>query len=136
MANARVTKRKRNDDMMNNIPEGFCTEFVSVRDLTANQAPKPKKIKMDKDLRACGENNKMNEDIELEHIITLPRRTQSAGPSASRGPAEKLMEKKGKLPYSSALGSKPSKPGKKTLFHLKVAFGHYQERPYRRRSPY
>jgi len=113
-ADTHGTKRKRNDDVMRNIPEGACTGFVSVRDLISKQAPKPKKVKMSKDFDACGENDETDEDIESGRIITLPRRTQSTATGSSRIPGEKAMEKgKGKLRKSSTMGCKPSKPRKK-----------------------
>src|SRR5258708_5058446 len=108
------TKRKRNDDVMRNIPEGACTEFVSVRDLISKEVLKTKKVKMNKDFNACGENDETDEDIESGRIITLPRRTQSTTTGSSRIPGEKAMEKgKGKLRKSSTMGGKPSKPRKK-----------------------
>lgn len=104
------TKRKRNDDIMRNIPDGASTGFVSVRDLVAKQGPKPKKIKISKNFDALGEDDETDEDIEMGRVLAPPRRTQSAVGSSSRIPGGKTIEReKGKLRKSSTIGSKPRK---------------------------
>jgi len=106
------TKRKRNDDVSRNIPEGTSTGFVSVRDLVVKGAKKRKKTpKMPKDFDACGEDDETDEEIASGRVLTLPRRTQSATEAASK-PAPKS-----KLKKSATIGSKAppgSKPRKKT----------------------
>jgi ATP-dependent DNA helicase MPH1 len=117
-ADTQGTKRKRNDDMMRNIPEGASTGFVSVRDLVAKQGPKTKKVKMSKDFDACGKDDETDEDIESGRIIAPPRRTQSAAAGTSHVPGGQAMEKgkkKAKLRKSSTMGSKPSKTRKKKV---------------------
>lgn len=116
-ADTQGTKRKRNDDMMRNIPEGACTGFVSVRDLIAKQVPKPKKVKIGKDFEACGKDDETDEDIESGRIMAPPRRTQSAAAGSSRrNGIEKgsgIEKGRGKLRKYSTLGSKSSKSRKK-----------------------
>lgn len=70
------TKRKRNDDIMRNIPEGASTGFVSVRDLLVKTTAK--KVKLSKDFDACGKDDETDEDIESGRIMVPPQRTQSA----------------------------------------------------------
>lgn len=104
-------KRKRNDDVARNIPEGTSTGFVSVRDLVVKGAKKRKKTpKAPKDFDACGEDDETDEEIASGRVLTLPRRTQSA---AAAEPASKPASKS-KLKKSATIGSKaPPKPRKK-----------------------
>jgi len=104
-------KRKRNDNVERNIPEGASTGFVSVRDLVVKGAKKRKKTpKMPKDFDACGEDDETDEEIASGRVLALPRRTQSA---AAAEPAEKPAPKH-KLKKSATIGSKaPPKPRKK-----------------------
>lgn len=104
-------KRKRNDDVGRNIPEGTSTGFVSVRDLVVKGAKKRKKTpKAPKDFDACGEDDETDEEIASGRVLTLPRRTQSA---AAAEPTSKPAPKS-KLKKSATIGNKvPPKPRKK-----------------------
>jgi len=107
---SKALKRKRNDDVMRNIPEGACTGFVSVRDLLVKKAsPKPKKVRMSRDFDACGKDDETDEDIESGRVLAAPRRTQSATASSSKEMASLKKKTKGKLQKSATMGSKPKK---------------------------
>ena len=99
-------KRKRNDDVMRNIPEGASTGFVSVRDLIVKNAPKTKKVKISKNFDADGKDDETDEDIESGRILVPPRRAQSAG----TGPSTALTKERGKLRKSSTTRPKASNP--------------------------
>ncbi|KAF8971564.1 hypothetical protein BDZ97DRAFT_1651060 [Flammula alnicola] len=97
---AQGVKRKRNDDVSRNIPEGASTGFVSVRDLVVRGAKKPKKAPtLPKDFDSLGQDDETDEDIESGRIIA-PRRTQSA---AAAMPAKRAL--KSKLKKSATIGT-------------------------------
>ncbi len=105
-------KRKRNDDIMRNIPEGASTGFVSVRDLLVKATTKKKKVKLSKDFDACGEDDGTDEDIESGRIMVPPRRTQSAAvnPSISsrtRATGKSNLRKSSTITESKSKRSKP-----------------------------
>ncbi|KAF4623919.1 hypothetical protein D9613_001611 [Agrocybe pediades] len=102
------TKRKRNDDIARNIPDGASTGFVSVRDLIAKGSKKKKKITLPEDLDAACEDDEDDMDIESGRILNAPRRTQSAAAtsSAKEKPATKARLKKA----STVGGTKTAKP--------------------------
>ena len=102
-------KRKRNDDVMRNIPEGASTGFVSVRDLIVKNAPKTKKVKISKNFDADGKDDETDEDIESGRILVPPRRAQSAIAGSSAASNGKTKER-GKLRKSSTTRPKASNP--------------------------
>lgn len=63
-------KRKRNDEVARNIPDGASTGFVSVRDLLA-KAPKKRKTAatMAKNFETCGEDDETDEDIASGRVF-------------------------------------------------------------------
>ncbi|KAH9487144.1 ATP-dependent DNA helicase mph1 [Psilocybe cubensis] len=111
-----ATKRKRNDDVGRNIPDGASTGFVSVRDLVVKGAKKTKKVTLPKDFDALGKDDETDEELESGSILPLPRRTQSAIPGSSK--AQKPAAK-GKLRKAATLGgTKASKPVKKKTMEI------------------
>ena len=105
---AQGTKRKRNDDIARNIPDGASTGFVSVRDLiTKGSKKKPKKVSLGKDFEAAGEDDDTDLDIESGLVLGAPRRTQSAAADSST--TDKRVVK-ARLKKSSTIGAtKPTK---------------------------
>ncbi|KAF9535565.1 hypothetical protein CPB83DRAFT_841976 [Crepidotus variabilis] len=104
---SQAPKRKRNDDIGRNIPDGASMGFVSVKDLVT-KGPKKKKMKVAKDFDACGEDDETDEDIESGRVA-LPRRTQSAvlgSPSSKASSAPKGRLRKA----ATATGAKATKP--------------------------
>ena len=72
-------KRKRDDGVARNIPDGASTGFVSVRDLLV-KAPKKRKTAatMAKNFETCGEDDETDRDIISGRVFAPARRTQSA----------------------------------------------------------
>jgi ATP-dependent DNA helicase MPH1 len=107
------TKRKRNDDVARNIPDGASTGFVSVRELVVKGAKKQKKKAiLPKDFDTLGDNDETDDDIESGRVVAAPRRTQSATAAQS---SEKKGQK-GKLKKSATIATNkaPKKRKKKT----------------------
>jgi len=105
------TKRKRNDDIGRNIPDGASNGFVSVRDLVTKGSKKPKKTALAKDFDACGQDDETDEELESGRVIA-PRRTQSA----SAGTSVAKPKPKAKLRKSATLGgSKAPKSRRKKV---------------------
>lgn len=108
-------KRKRNDAVERNIPDGASKGFVSVRDLVTKGSKKKKKeIPLDLDALGC-EDGKSDEDLESGRIIPLTRRTQSAAagqPSEKQAPKSKLKKSATNVPR------KAPKPRKKQPVQL------------------
>lgn len=77
-------KRKRNDDMMRNIPPGACTGFMNVADLIV-KASKRRKAVDTKDLEAEGEDDEVDKALEagVDGLLS-GRRTQSLAPAPSK----------------------------------------------------
>ena len=102
-------KRKRNDEVARNIPDGASTGFVSVRDLLV-KAPKKRKTvaTMAKNFETCGKDDETDEDIASGRVFA-PARAMAA-------PGDKLTSKS-KLQKSAILGKakaiKPKRSKKK-----------------------
>ncbi|KAJ6604410.1 hypothetical protein DFH09DRAFT_1122594 [Mycena vulgaris] len=80
------TKRKRNDDVSRNMPEGASTGFVSVSKLLAKGSSNKRK-KVSKDFEQAGHDD--DTDMEIESgIVGLPRRAASSAASTSSAPAK------------------------------------------------
>jgi len=107
-------KRKRNDDVMRNIPDSASTGFVSVRDLIVKNASKTKmkKVKMSKDFDADGKDDDTDQDIESGRIMAPICRTQSAAAGPSTASSTKTKERE-KLIKSSTIRPKESNPQSK-----------------------
>ena len=105
-------KRKRNDDIVRNIPDGASTGFVSVRDLLV-KAPKKRKTAatMAKNFETCGEDDKTEEDIASGRVLapatssdkptSRAKRQKSATISGSKAIKPKRAKKKVNEPTSS-----------------------------------
>lgn len=93
-------KRKRNDDVARNIPDGASTGFVSVRDLLV-KAPKKRKTAatMAKNFEACGEDDETDEDIACGRVLALAQSLAASGDKP-----------KAKLRKSTTIGSAATKP--------------------------
>ncbi|KAJ3508308.1 hypothetical protein NLJ89_g5829 [Agrocybe chaxingu] len=102
-------KRKRNDDIGRNIPDGASSGFVSVRDLVIKGAKKPKKATLSKNFDADGQDDETDEDIMSGRILAS-RRTQSAAASTSN---EKPAKKTTLRRSTTIAGSKPKARKKK-----------------------
>ncbi|KAJ7706436.1 hypothetical protein B0H17DRAFT_1037209 [Mycena rosella] len=75
------TKRKRNDDVSRNIPDGASTGFVSVSKLLVKGSSNKRK-KVAKDFEQAGQDD--DTDMEIESgIVGLPRRAASSAASTS-----------------------------------------------------
>ncbi|CAA7264708.1 unnamed protein product [Cyclocybe aegerita] len=103
-------KRKRNDDIGRNIPEGASSGFVSVRDLVIKGAKKPKKATLSKNFDADGQDDETDEDIMSGRILAS-RRTQSAAASTSN----EKPAKKATLRRSATTAGSRSKARRKRL---------------------
>jgi len=101
-------KRKRNDDVLRNIPTSASTGFVSVAELVVKGAKKRKKATVVKDFDLAGQDD--DTDLEIESGLIIPRRTKSvAAPntpesrtvlrkaSTMDGPKSKKKKKKEKV---------------------------------------
>ena len=90
------TKRKRNDDVLRNIPTGASAGFVSVAELVLKGAKKQKKPAVVKDLEFAGQDDDTDMELESGLVLAPPRRTKSAA-------APKLKESRMKLPKASTM---------------------------------
>ncbi|PPQ67019.1 hypothetical protein CVT24_011313 [Panaeolus cyanescens] len=95
-------KRKRNDDVRRNMPEGTAGGFVPVSELLLKGATAKKRktaavpVLPVKNFDEAGEDDEMDEDIISGRVLVQPRRTQSMGAGPSTSTAEKPA-KKGRL---------------------------------------
>jgi ATP-dependent DNA helicase MPH1 len=73
-------KRKRNDEVARNIPDGANTGFVSVRDLLV-KAPKKRKTAatMAKNFETCGEDDETDEDIASGRVFAPAQLMPASG---------------------------------------------------------
>jgi ATP-dependent DNA helicase MPH1 len=112
------TKRKRNDDVLRNIPTGASTGFVSVAELVVKGAKKRKKT-VAKDLDLAGQDDDTDLELESGLVMLPPRRTKSVAvpkPPESRtklrkastmdGPKSKKKKDKVNEPASSPFSCK------------------------------
>ncbi|THH27023.1 hypothetical protein EUX98_g7162 [Antrodiella citrinella] len=81
----KTAKRKRDDNMLRNIPEGAATSFVSVKDLLVKGAKKRKKP-VEFDPLACEDDD---DDRAIMEGPTAPRRTTSLGITSKATKAKK-----------------------------------------------
>ena len=82
-------KRKRNDNVTRNIPDGASTGFVSVHDLLV-KAPKKRKTAatMAKNFETCGEDDEIDEDIASGRVFA-PAMTASGDKPTSKAKLQK-----------------------------------------------
>lgn len=73
------TKRKRNDDVLRNIPTGASAGFVSVAELVIKGAKK--RAPVVKDLALAGQDDDTDMELESGAVLLPPRRTKSAAVS-------------------------------------------------------
>ncbi|KAJ7042488.1 hypothetical protein C8F04DRAFT_1076096 [Mycena alexandri] len=87
------TKRKRNDDISRNIPDGASMGFVSVAKLLTKGSGNKRK-KVSKEFEQAGEDDDLDMEIE-SGIVGLPRRSTSlaASTSASRPKAKSNLRR-------------------------------------------
>lgn len=102
-------KRKRNDEVARNIPDGASTGFVSVRDLLV-KAPKKRKTAatMAKNFEACGEDDKTDEDIASGRVFAPAQSMAASGDK----PTSKAKSKKSAV-VGKTKANKPKRPKKK-----------------------
>lgn len=103
---AKGTKRKRNDDVLRNIPTGASTGFVSVAELVVKGAKKRKKVPVVKDLDIAGQDDDTDLELESGLVIAPPRRTKSAA-------VPKPKESQTKLRKTSTMDGTKTKKKKK-----------------------
>ncbi|KAF9042103.1 hypothetical protein BJ165DRAFT_1485614 [Panaeolus papilionaceus] len=98
-----TTKRKRNDDVKRNMPEGVAGGFVPVSELllkgttAKKRKTTPLPVLPTKTFDEAGEDDDLDEEIISGRVLVQPRRTKSmaAGPSsAAEKPAKKARLKK------------------------------------------
>ncbi|KAK1229390.1 3'-5' DNA helicase [Marasmius sp. AFHP31] len=118
-------KRKRNDDIGRNIPEGASKGFVSVRDLVAKQKPKKRKTDSDaapKDFEEAGEDDDTDREIEAGVLSTafLRKSTTTTAPSSKgkKDTKSKLRKSKTMPAGNKATNSKRGKATKKATPEL------------------
>lgn len=104
-------KRKRNDDVARNIPDGASTGFVSVRDLLVKAPKKRKTANMPKNFETCGEDDQTDEDIASGRV--LARRTQSVVASGDKPTSKAKLRKSATIGGSKAI--KPKRTQKKVI---------------------
>ncbi|KAF7339675.1 P-loop containing nucleoside triphosphate hydrolase protein [Mycena sanguinolenta] len=97
------TKRKRNDDVFRNIPDGASTGFVSVAQLLV-KGTNNKRQKVARDFDEAGQDDDTEMAIESGKLLGLPRRAASAG-STSSAPTQA----KSKLRRAATEGTKRKK---------------------------
>ncbi|KAH8100558.1 P-loop containing nucleoside triphosphate hydrolase protein [Cristinia sonorae] len=102
---AKGTKRKRNEDVMRNIPEGAATSFVSVKDLLVKGASKKKKSLLDSDLLPCEDDE---DDEAIMGGIHAPRRTASMTATSKTSKAMKSR----RATTMAGTGDRQKKPAK------------------------
>ena len=102
-----TAKRKRNDDVARNIPDGASTGFVSVRDLLV-KAPKKRKTTLAKIFEAYGEDDQTDQDIvsgRVARIIDKPtskaKRKKSATIDETKAIKPKRTKRKANEPTAS-----------------------------------
>ena len=83
-------KRKRNDEVARNIPDGASTGFVSVRDLLV-KAPKKRKTAatMAKNFETCGEDDETDEDIASGRVFVQQSIAASSDKPTSKAKSQK-----------------------------------------------
>lgn len=86
-------KRKRNDDMGRNIPQGASTGFVSVADLIAKGKKKAKKTRVPKDFEALGEDDSDDLDIAAG-VAPLLKKSKSAADPKPKASTSTLRKSK------------------------------------------
>jgi ATP-dependent DNA helicase MPH1 len=100
-------KRKRNDEVSRNIPDGASTGFVSVRDLLV-KAPKRRKTAatMAKNFEKCGQDDETDEDIASGRVF-VPAQPASGDKPTSKAKLQKLAV------VGKTKAIKPKRPKKK-----------------------
>ena len=122
-------KRKRNDDVSRNIPDGASTSFVSVRDLLV-KAPKKRKIaRMAKNFEACGEDDETDEDIASGRVLasaqsmTKPTSKAKLQQSAIVGKAKAIKPRRTKKKVNEPTPSQFLKQGADDSDDVDIAEG-------------
>ncbi|KAI0082224.1 P-loop containing nucleoside triphosphate hydrolase protein [Panus rudis PR-1116 ss-1] len=106
-------KRKRNDDMMRNIPNGASSTFVSVRELIAKGAASRKRKKKEEGLGLQLIASSTDEDeLEIEAGLTGPRRVLSLT-TEKQQPQKQKMSRRAKTLGGNTTPNKKSNSRKK-----------------------
>jgi ATP-dependent DNA helicase MPH1 len=101
-------KRKRNDDVARNIPDGTGMGFVSVRDLLVEAPKKRKTATMPKNFETCGEDDETDEDIGTGRVLA-----QQMQPVAASGDKPISKAKLRKSTTTDGTKPKPKRTKKK-----------------------
>lgn len=123
-------KRKRNDDVSRNIPDGASTGFVSVRDLLV-RAPKKRKTaaSMAKNFEACGEDDETDEDIASGRVfapaqsVAKPTSKAKLQKSAIVGKTKAIKPRRTKKKVNEPTPSQFSKQGADDSDDMDIAQG-------------
>lgn len=109
------TKRKRNDDLGRNIPDGASTGFVSVAQLIAKGAKKRKKAAPPRDFELAGQDDDTDMDIEAGILPALSRRTVSSAASTSNVSASKTKPRLKKAATMDEKSTQKKRKSKKAV---------------------
>ena len=125
-------KRKRNDDVTRNIPDGASTGFVSVHDLLV-KAPKKRKTAatMAKNFETCGEDDEVDEDIASGRVFPpavtasgdKPTSKAKLQKSATVGKTKAIKPKRTKKKVNEPTPSQFSKQGADDSVDMDIAQG-------------
>ena len=125
-----AVKRKRNDEVTRNIPDGASTGFVSVRDLLV-KAPKKRKTAatMAKNFERCGEDDETDEDIASGRVfapaqsMAKPTSKAKSQKSALAGKTKAIKSKRTKKKVNEPTPSQFSKQGADDSDDMDIAQG-------------
>jgi ATP-dependent DNA helicase MPH1 len=120
-------KRKRNDEVSRNIPDGASTGFVSVRDLLVKAPKKRKTASMAKNFERCGEDDETDEDIASGRVLapaqTKPTSKAKLQKSAIVGKTKAIKPKRRKKKVNEPTPSQFSKQGADDSDDVDIAQG-------------
>ena len=117
-------KRKRNDEVTRNIPDGASTGFVSVRDLLV-RAPKKRKTAatMAKNFETCGEDDETDEDIASGRVFAPARSSKAKLQKSAVVGKTKAIKPKRKKKVNEPTPSQFSKQGADDSDDMDIAQG-------------
>ena len=122
-------KRKRNDDITRNIPDGASTGFVSVHDLLVKAPKKRKTATMAKNFETCGEDDETDEDIASGRVFApakagdKPTSKAKSQKSATVGKTKAIKPKRTKKKVHEPTPSQFSKQGADDSVDVDIAQG-------------
>ena len=124
-----AAKRKRNDEVTRNIPDGASTGFVSVRDLLVKAPKKRKTATMAKNFETCGEDDETDEDIASGRVfapaqsMAKPTSKAKLRKSANVGKTKAIKPKRTKKKVNEPTPSQFSRQGADDSDDMDIAQG-------------